>query len=421
MLQKAMFVILMVLAVAVAGQPVLVGQTTSSTRLLVVDLPETAARVLTDSGTQISRFKGQIVFQQTIGSIGVVSTKLDAFNFVGTSVATRRGQTGPLGVSLRRAGSVQISGGTVRAGTELVVHYRLIDKLKGFKRFASDDFSAFTERFTGTYEATLSQASNTDLTSTLIGGRSRFVLTDAVVGAVLGVNVDFPVVPIQSTSPGACAPGLRRLTVQPVYFREGPEDAAPTGRSFEVLRNQAAAIWSKACVTFEFLEPVIYDRGDFKEIGSSEELLDAVNFVPEVLGQDGGLVGIAVLFVTHADFDDWDGGRTYQGGTEHARIVVSDDNIDLIPASNNVLAHEIGHALSLCHPGDLDCIAEAGRNRGTRGTVMCPSGLEADNPDVQSENNAGNVSNPLVLRLALIRCCNRTDCTNNVDCGPCPD
>jgi len=57
------------------------------------------------------------------------------------------------------------------------------------------------------------------------------------------------------------------------------------------------------------------------------------------------------------------------------------------------LAHELGHALGLGHPGtsSADLVA------GTSSSNMEPSGFCCDNPDVQSVHNCRSVANPLLF------------------------
>lgn len=127
---------------------------------------------------------------------------------------------------------------------------------------------------------------------------------------------------------------------------------------------------------------------------------------------------VEVFFCAHYDQYDWDGGAHLYGvGTGDARAILTDD-ID--PNWNTqILAHELGHALSLLHPTQL------GRS-ASHGTIMCTGSIPEsstsmvylDPPELNSEHNAALVSNPL-LYGSLVRAPNANpDCVHS-DCGDC--
>lgn len=121
---------------------------------------------------------------------------------------------------------------------------------------------------------------------------------------------------------------------------------------------------------------------------------------------------VEVFVVERMDFAcDWGGGACSSSGTAAAKVVTCDQQLEipdpcpclgLCPSAcppcqtGDVnyyhLAHELGHALNLAHPGDW------GRSLvpGTAGSNMEPSGFCCDNPNVQSARNCRAASNPLL-------------------------
>jgi hypothetical protein len=391
----------------------LLAQTSRTSRTLLVDLPASTATVLTDIGTQSSTLRGQLTFSQTVGSTGKISLTLRSFNFVGSSVKTRLGQTGPLGVKLRSGSAVtrefDNNTGRIKIDCELVLHYRLIDQIKGRVPVSSDDVAPYTEILKGQYTGTFSPGMMPSQTTTQVAGQAQFQLSTSVLGGVQTVSVMFGTA-VGRLLPTVGCPGLQRLSIQPVFVRSGADDAAPTGRALDDFMQQVRAIWNKICVVFEVRDPMFVDNESYKVLTLSEEddLMRSVNIDDAV----------EIFFIESFDpADKHGGGVTYSGGSVEAKIIVADNNIEQNPASINNLAHELGHALSLCHPGDADCLARAGRNPGSTGTVICPSGFDLDNPDLQSQENADNVSIPL-LRYLYLYCCQQPDCLD--DCGECP-
>jgi hypothetical protein len=115
----------------------------------------------------------------------------------------------------------------------------------------------------------------------------------------------------------------------------------------------------------------------------------------------------------------WGGGATFSGGLHTSQIITSDENADF-GIDFTHLAHELGHVLTLKHPGSgFPNPSAPYRVDGTSGTLMCPSGFANDNPQVNSTDNKLNANNPL-LTFTLKAISAGTDCNNDADCGPCP-
>ncbi len=128
---------------------------------------------------------------------------------------------------------------------------------------------------------------------------------------------------------------------------------------------------------------------------------------------------VEVFFVDEfSPYVFWGGGATFASGTADAQIISTDQNADY-GVDLTHLAHELGHAVSLCHPNDPYCEARPEMNPASTGTLMCPSGFNNDNPAVNSVENENNVNNPL-LTLVLKPLSAGPDCNGDADCGPCP-
>jgi hypothetical protein len=115
----------------------------------------------------------------------------------------------------------------------------------------------------------------------------------------------------------------------------------------------------------------------------------------------------------------WGGGATFGAGLHTSQIITSDENADF-GIDFTHLAHELGHVLTLMHPGlGFPNPSAPYLIDGTSGTLMCPSGFANDNPQVNSTDNKSNANNPL-LTFTLKAISAGPDCNNNADCGPCP-
>ncbi len=109
------------------------------------------------------------------------------------------------------------------------------------------------------------------------------------------------------------------------------------------------------------------------------------------------------------------GGACWGTGTSGAKIITTDEQVEC-GVDKTHLAHEVGHALGLKHPGGGTSSYAA----GSYGTLMCGSGWERDNPKRNSRDNGNNVVNPLVTTYyGALNFLPRPDCTDDSDCGSC--
>jgi len=169
--------------------------------------------------------------------------------------------------------------------------------------------------------------------------------------------------------------------------------------------------WAKADITFTWKEwKTINDNaGKYKSLttGETGDLRSEITDDP---------CCIEIFFVEAWNpSDTYGGGATWSSGTANAQIISSDEMV-ACGVDKVHLAHEIGHALGLMHPGT----GSATLADGSTGTLACPSGWERDNPRRNSLDNKNNVVNPLLTNyMALWTAFTVPDCTSSADCGSC--
>jgi hypothetical protein len=180
----------------------------------------------------------------------------------------------------------------------------------------------------------------------------------------------------------------RQLKLRPVFFKTGANDPAPTGTSWNTQLAKAREIWGRCCldlvempVHFVF-DPALKVSQNAHQIRSAFE--DPAPDIIEVFLVDSNLPS--------------GGGATFSPGAGLAKIVITDRNA----GNPTLLAHEIGHVLSLLHPesppSPPSWIADPG-------TVLEPSGSPSrPSPERNTLLNCRKIDNAALVSTSASGC-----------------
>jgi len=192
------------------------------------------------------------------------------------------------------------------------------------------------------------------------------------------------------------------LRVQPVFIGR---PAASSGWSFVHMMAAARDVWDRCgtsrCIQFQVLPPIYLNAPAFFVLSG----VPAAN----ALRRRINVANAVEVFVVLSWRPFWDGGGAcWAAGTAAAQIVTCDEQLCVpcpppnppCPGRNQLcgsvnvrhLAHELGHALGLAHPGPPGLGLAASR----AGSIMDPSGFCRDNPNSQSAMNCQNAFSPLL-------------------------
>lgn len=381
------------------------------------------ATILANNKSNSSNLRGLIHLSKDESEL----IKLEEFQFVGKSIkiplANASDQSGVLSFRMKKGSSPQTleidSNGNFKISIEGSFHYPLIDKIKGFRPQNSndpirDEYESYSEQLDGVINGKFSfrnrnNRDNFDLVAKIaLKTKGDPLLSPLSVNFTIKFKTFFYI-------PNCNCVG-RKLCIQPIGVKSSVKDASPTGTALNALLPHAKDIWSRSCISFEVRKMQYVINDNWKTI--TEDAQEETDLRNSVNIDDC----IEVFFIEHWDPEDANGGGvTSSGGEASAKIITSDDNDNGIDLHH--LAHELGHVLDLKHPGS-GCPSEFCPDRvdGSSGTVICPSGFEKDNPDIQSEENGDLGNNPLTEAIVnqYILQCPQPDCTNSNDCGNCP-
>ncbi|MGY4706662.1 hypothetical protein ACVNPS_02770 [Candidatus Bipolaricaulota sp. J31] len=380
---------------------------------LAANITETTGRVTTDKGDRKAVFSGIIGFRAIPKGERFQLTLIE-LNLISNGIATRRGKSGVLGLKLSDEVATWYDPRTGQASfaPAFVLHYQLIDRIKGFKELGlkgeTDLFMPFTETMKGELNVKFPRGLQmVEKGKTYTEIELDLKLVSRVLGSIQQVTLKFWVDLITF---------LRRpcqsIRVQPVFIGTGPNDPHRTGEAFQTLMNKASEVWKKCCsvrcIKFVVNTPIYLNKPQYRVLETKSEayrLLTEVNVANAV----------EVFVVERMEFAcDWGGGACFSSGTASAQIVTCDQQLDIpcpCPCTGYCpcggcgtdpdtcgdvnyyhLAHELGHVLDLAHPpGPSGTLAAS-----TVGSVMEPSGFCCDNPSKQSAKNCRNASNPLL-------------------------
>ncbi len=401
--------ILLSALVVIVGSLAYAQTATQDVYYLTGNFKEVAGTVVTDKGEQRTTFFGSLGFQVIPGKEGLQLVLIE-LSLISKGVGTGKGPTGLLSLIQIDDDIVWFDPKTGRFSLELrmVLHYELINQLKGFrptqKQGEMDEFVPYTEvmkgKITGSFPEALKVASQGRVKA---DATVELELSQGVLGDVRRITL---VLQVYLDWTKLLRPA-QILKIQPVFIGTGPTDPNRTGRAFDELMRQARELWARCgtvrCIDFSVNDPIYLDKPAYKVLESTAE---ADNLTNEVNVTDA----VEVFVVDRMTFVcDWGGGKCYSLGTAAAKIVSCDQQLsvpapcpcpDYCPSTCPPcppcqtgalnyyhLAHELGHALNLYHPP---------HSSSTAGSIMEPSGFCCDNPNVQSAKNCRNASNPLL-------------------------
>ena len=391
---------------------------------LVGNLDDVRAVVATDAGEQQTSFKGEIAFVAEPDDRGDLNLILTRLNLVSSGVATKKGESGVIGLNLAEPeykSTYDSKTGQFSVEFESTLHYAQIDEIKGYipsKSEEGDLFLSYTESMTGKIEGKLPEAMKAaDEGDVTMNVEIRLELDRSVVGSIQNMVVYLDITKLWwylETSP------TEILLVQPVFIGTGPSDPSATGTVYNTLLDRSAEIWDRCgtvrCISIRSNTPIYINNNAYRVLNSETEAAD--------LRAEVNVADAVEVFVV----ERWDpyydgGGACWSSGTASAKIVTCDQQLAVpcpMPAGlwgcsvaeggscGDVnyyhLAHELGHALNLLHPGDY----RSGMVAGSSGSILEPSGFCRDNPEVQSAKNCRSASSPLLYS-------GRATCTGSPD------
>jgi len=391
---------------------------------LIGNLEDVKGVVTTDAGEQQTSFGGEIAFMAVPGDRGDLTLVLTGLNLVSSGVATKEGNSGVIGLDLvepEYKASYDSRKGRFSTEFQSTLHYALIDEIKGFipsKSEEGDQFFSYTESMAGKIEGSLPEGMKAaDEGEVTMNAEIHLELERSVVGSLRDMVVYLDLTKLWwylETSP------TEILLVQPVFIGTGPSDPSATGTVYNTLLDGSAEIWDRCgtvrCIAIRSRTPVYINNNAYRVLNSEAE---AAALRAEVDVTDS----VEVFVVERWDpyFDG--GGACWSSGTASAKIVTCDQQM-AVPCPMPVglwgcsageggtcgdvnyyhLAHELGHAVNLLHPGDY----RPGMVAGSSTSIMEPSGFCRDNPDVQSARNCRSASSPLLYS-------GRSSCTGSPD------
>ncbi|SHJ22897.1 hypothetical protein SAMN02745165_01874 [Malonomonas rubra DSM 5091] len=391
--------------------------------LLIAKIASAKGVVKTLKGERETVFRGQVAFKVTTADKGQLKLALYRLNLWSPGVVTSRGESGVIGMTLvGEEGTTSYSGksGRLKAESTLTLHYPLIDKIKGYRSKpggGDTNFIPFTEtvkgKLVGEFKQGLKPAKGEGVG---FNGELVFELDDGDPALLPWMRCVISLEFIWER----LFESAEILKIQPVFIGSGEDDPTATGESFDTLVRRAFDLWNRCgterCIRLLVDPPTYVDNDAYRVLDNDAE---AVALKDEVNVADAIEIFVVERFVDSMAVN-WGGGGTFSSGTAASKIVSSDQNLDVpcpepctsheTTAGSNAamctrcgdtlgcgdvnyqhLSHELGHVLNLGHPLNPNGLADS-----TDNSVMEPSGLCCDNPDVQSGLNCRNASNPLL-------------------------
>jgi hypothetical protein len=245
---------------------------------LVGNIEEGEATIEADKGRQRTSFTGSIGFHVLSQKKGAHQVVLSRLNLVSKGLRTERGETGVIGVSLAEDGfKLEYSPrtGEVAGGFETILHYELIDRVRGYRQQEQkgelDTFAPYTERMIGKlwgkFRTPLEPA---EKGSTQFEGDITLELSSPVLGVIRYARLRFLVVVDWIAFQAADV-----LRIQPVFIGSGPSDPNATGTAFSTLMNHAREIWNRCgsvrCIKFIVNDPIYVNNDAYRVLDNTSE------------------------------------------------------------------------------------------------------------------------------------------------------
>jgi len=365
----------------------------------------------TREGRREAKTFGTIGLRVFTGEKETLQIQLQTLNIVSEGFKTEQGETGVIGLGLAEAaGELRYNPrtGDLSAPLTGVLHYGLIDRIKGYRpqecKGECDRFESYVEtvkgELIGRFQEPLKPAPEG---KTVLEFEVNYELAEEVLGtirrfyAIVVVVIDWSI--FQSSDV---------LRIQPVFVGSGPSDPSATGTAFNTLMNHSHDMWNRCasvrCIKFVVNDPIYVNNNAYRVLDNEAE---AIAFKGTVDVANAVEVFVAERMSTSLACS-WGGGACFSGGTASSKVVSCDQQMAvpcpcpsactsycpcgscLCGAINPYhLAHELGHALDLPHPS-------GSWSTSTLTSIMEPSGFCCDNPNVQSAKNCRNATNPLM-------------------------
>lgn len=381
---------------------------------LLGNIADAKGLITSDKGKQQTTFSGETIIKVLPGKGGALTMSLLSLNLLSPGVQTKSGSSGVIGLNLEKPPykiNYDQKTGALSSDFRSILHYDLIDKVKGFipgSGKEEDVFYPYVEKMSGKINLKMPQDTKfAEGATTRLDGEITLTLSDPVLGALQNMRV---VISIRDILMALTEPA-DVLRVQPVFIGTGPSDPTATGTVYLTLIRKAADMWSRCgsvrCLSIITNDPIYINNDDYRVIEGGRDAVQSGTSQAYDLMDEVNVVDAVEVFVV----ERWDpyydgGGATWSSGTASAKIVTCDQQLDVpCPPPSSVcsggscgdvnyyhLAHELGHVLDLTHPGE----SSPGRPEGSAGSVLEPSGFCLDNPNAQSARNCREASNPLL-------------------------